>query len=80
MRFPPWSILVFVKQPAQVGSVVIFLGYDGRSYVRRVKARRPGRFRRAAVGFRAEPSVLLKRGVFRSTAWPRKLRTAWKAS
>ncbi|CAL1137728.1 unnamed protein product [Cladocopium goreaui] len=38
MRFPPWSILVFVKHPAQVGSVVIFLGYDGRSYVRRVKA------------------------------------------
>ncbi|CAK9047209.1 unnamed protein product [Durusdinium trenchii] len=38
MRFPPWSILVFVKHPAEVGSVVIFLGYDGRSYVRRVKA------------------------------------------
>ncbi|CAE7776508.1 cdo1 [Symbiodinium pilosum] len=38
MLFPPWSILVFVKQPAVVGSVVIFLGYDGRSYVRRVQA------------------------------------------
>ncbi|CAE7239740.1 cdo1 [Symbiodinium sp. CCMP2592] len=38
MLFPPWSILVFVKQPVAVGSVVIFLGYDGRSYVRRVQA------------------------------------------
>ena len=38
MRFPPWSILVFLRNTVQVDDVVIFMGYDGRSYVRRVEA------------------------------------------